>query len=200
MATKAELVLVDPSKPALALDIPKGQSFDEWVELGRRLCETDRRIQWWIGDWWAAGSHRYGERAAAAAEGIFGREFQTLRNAASVARSFETSRRRDALSFHHHETVASLPPKEADKLLDAAEAQNMPVRNLRIAAMKVKVSLGMFPERDVAEPDPGYNGFMNVGRSWNRERQASRVLFVESLEEMGAIEIVDRSKLGDVTL
>jgi hypothetical protein len=38
-------------------------------------------------------------------------------NAASVCRKFETSRRRDNLSFNHHSEVAALPPAEADALL-----------------------------------------------------------------------------------
>jgi hypothetical protein len=51
-----------------------------------------------------------------------GPKFQTCANAASVARAFETSRRREVLSFKHHAEVASLPPAEADELLDWAEA------------------------------------------------------------------------------
>jgi hypothetical protein len=68
---------------------------------------------------------------AAAAHGIFGRGFQTLMNAASVCRSFETSRRREALTFTHHLEVAALPPKEADMLLDKAEAESLPPQMLR---------------------------------------------------------------------
>ena len=37
-----------------------------------------------------------------------------------VARAFETSRRRDVLSFSHHREVASLSPADADQLLDWA--------------------------------------------------------------------------------
>jgi hypothetical protein len=36
-----------------------------------------------------------------------------LRNAASVCKAFETSRRREVLSFTHHAGVAALPPDEA---------------------------------------------------------------------------------------
>jgi hypothetical protein len=38
-------------------------------------------------------------------------------NAAGVCRAFETSRRREDLSFQHHAEVAALPPDEADALL-----------------------------------------------------------------------------------
>jgi hypothetical protein len=64
-------------------------------------------------------SRRYGERKAIVeAEDWEGPDFQTCANAASVCRSFETSRRRELLSFRHHAEVAALPPDEADALLD----------------------------------------------------------------------------------
>lgn len=60
-------------------------------------------------------------RAKAAAEGQFGqREFQALADCAMVSRKFETSRRREVLSFTHHAEVAALPSAEADALLDQA--------------------------------------------------------------------------------
>src|SRR5215472_3499027 len=37
---------------------------------------------------------------------------------ATVARAFETSRRRDVLSFSHHREVALLTPEDADRWLD----------------------------------------------------------------------------------
>lgn len=61
------------------------------------------------------GQTRFGPYWAAA-EGIFGREFQTLVNLANVSRSFQTNRRRLVLSFTHHAEVAGLPPVEADDL------------------------------------------------------------------------------------
>jgi hypothetical protein len=50
-------------RPVLALELPAGTSFDEWVEIGRKLCLTSKALQWHIGDWWAFGDHRYGQRA-----------------------------------------------------------------------------------------------------------------------------------------
>ena len=48
-------------------------------------------------------------------------DYHSCENDAVVARAFVGSRRREALSFAHHEAVASLPPEEADRLLDWAE-------------------------------------------------------------------------------
>jgi hypothetical protein len=47
-------------------------------------------------------------------------------DAASVARVFETSRRREDLTFNHHREVAALPPDEADALLDWCEETPKP--------------------------------------------------------------------------
>lgn len=116
---------------SLSLDLPDGMSFDQWVNVGRRLCAGAQVINWHIGDWWAFGDHRYGARAAAAAEGIFGRSFGSLANAASVCRSFETSRRREVLTWAHHVEVAALPPDVADQLLDRAETEGWSTRDLR---------------------------------------------------------------------
>jgi hypothetical protein len=49
-----------------------------------------------------------------------GPSFQTCMNCSSVARKFETSRRREVLSFRHRAEASSLNSDEADALLDAA--------------------------------------------------------------------------------
>jgi len=46
-----------------------------------------------------------------------GPDFKTCANAASVARAFETSRRREVLNFKHNAKVAALAPAKADALL-----------------------------------------------------------------------------------
>ena len=92
----------------------------------------------WIGDWWAFGGNVYGDRAKASAQGMFGRAFQTCANAASVARSFETSRRREVLSFTHHAEVAGLPPETADRLLDGAEREGWSKAELRQQVGRVR--------------------------------------------------------------
>jgi hypothetical protein len=117
-----------------SLDLPPDLPFEEWQQIGERLCHGQKVINWWIGDWWNSGQHRYGERARLAAEGIFGREFQTLQNIGSVCRAFDTSRRREALSFTHHAEVAALPPVEQEVLLNRAERENLSVKALRAEA------------------------------------------------------------------
>lgn len=185
----AMMAIETMGKPGLALDIPKNQSFDQWVEMGRSLCEGQRVVNWWIGDWWAAGSHRYGERAKVAAEGIFGREFGALMNMASVCRSFETSRRREALSFTHHQEVAALDPGEADALLVRAETEQMSTRELRVEVVKRRVALGHFPSRDDTDDDPEHTELVDIARRWNRARRSVRQEFLDLANESGLEEI-----------
>lgn len=185
----AMMAIETMGKPGLALEIPKGQTFDDWVEMGRSLCEGQRVVNWWIGDWWAAGSHRHGERAKVAAEGIFGREFQSLMDMASVCRSFETSRRREALSFTHHREVAALEPKEADALLAKAETEQMSTRELRVEVVKRRVALGHFPARDTVDDDPEHTELLDIARRWNRARRSVRQEFLELANEANLGEI-----------
>ena len=62
-----------------------------------------------------------------------GPAYESCRAAARVARDFETSRRRDLLSFQHHLEVAALPPDEANAMLDWCEETPKPhlTRELR---------------------------------------------------------------------
>jgi hypothetical protein len=58
-------------------------------------------------------------------------DYQTLRNYAWVARRFNLSRRRDALSFAHHAEVAALPDPEQDYWLRKAESESWSRNKLR---------------------------------------------------------------------
>lgn len=143
---------VPQERPSLALELPDSTTFDEWVSIGRRLCIGQQALNWHIGDWWAFGDHRYGERAKGAAEGLFGREFGSLRNLAVVARSFETSRRHDVLTFTHHVEVASLPADEADSLLARAEREQWSTRELRQAAQALRAANDPAPSEEQPAP------------------------------------------------
>jgi N6-adenosine-specific RNA methylase IME4 len=118
------------------LTLPADLSFDDWIACGKLLAEVDGAVQWWIGDWWAFGSHAYGVRKGHVADSDewHGPAFQTCMNAASVCRAFvETSRRREVLTFSHHAEVLGLEPAEADWWLDQAEAEGWSRNQLRAA-------------------------------------------------------------------
>jgi hypothetical protein len=170
---------IEAERPQLWLEVPADQSFEEWQATGEKLCRTERVLNWWIGDWWAAGHHRYGERAKVAAEGIFGVGFQAVADMATVCRSFEPSRRREVLSFTHHRETAALPPSEADALLERAEVEGMATRAVRVEAMKRKVALGLFKPRDELDDDPEHTALMGIARQWNRAPVGARMAFMD---------------------
>lgn len=103
-------------------DLPDDLSETEWLAAGEMLGKVERSVSWWLGDWWAFGENRYGQRKnIVESEEWSGPAYQTCMDTASVCRAFETSRRREVLGFTHHREVAALPSNEADELLDWCE-------------------------------------------------------------------------------
>jgi len=127
-----------PEATSISLSLPESMTFEQWEEVGAELANRARKLNWWIGDWWAAGHHRYGERARLAARGLFGKEFKTLANIASVCRAFEPSRRREGLSWSHHAEAAALSPNAADMLLDLAERDRLSKAQVRAAVITIR--------------------------------------------------------------
>ena len=104
--------------------------------IGCFLASVASASQWWIGDWVLAAKPAYGDLAdLCEAAGL---NYQTARNCASVCHRFEMSRRRDNLSFAHHEAVAvnTLEDEEQDDLLDEAKSQNWTRDQLRKSVRK----------------------------------------------------------------
>jgi hypothetical protein len=112
--------------------------FDSWRRIGPKLFALARASSWGIGDWWAVGEQRYGARTAEAV--ARGQNPKTLMNKASVARAFETSRRREALTFGHHEAVVTFAAEDQDRLLDQAIVGGWSVRRIRAAVKSVSLS------------------------------------------------------------
>lgn len=128
-----------PHADDTSLYLPPDLPFEDWEAMGRRLAKAEKRLPWLIGDWWRYG-HQYGERAKAAAGGIFGLAFQTLVNAGVVAGRFGTNRRRLVVPFSFHQEVAALPAALADELLDRAQAERWTKRDLRQQVSQVKAA------------------------------------------------------------
>ena len=62
---------------------------------------------------------------------VTGLEYQTLRNAAWIARRIDLSVRRDNLTFEHHKLIARLDPSDQERWLDLAQHNGMSTRRLR---------------------------------------------------------------------
>lgn len=118
-----------------ALDLPADLTFAEWQATGQTLGRISRACQWWLGDWLNYGERAYGEKYTEAIE-VTGYELGTLKNFAWVAAHVETSRRRDVLSYSHHQEVAQFNPPNQDRWLTAAEANGWSAGKLRIEIRK----------------------------------------------------------------
>jgi hypothetical protein len=112
---------------------------EHWIEIGQALGRVTSASMWWIGDWWAFGEHRYGERKAIVeAEDWDGPAFQTCVNAANVCRKIESNRRRLELSFAAHAEVACLETESQEHLLNQAKAKKQNKMQVRDAVKRLK--------------------------------------------------------------
>jgi hypothetical protein len=132
-----------------SLSLPENLTIEEWVDVGHKLETITKATQWWWGDYLKYGERKWGESYSQALDAS-GLKIQTLYNAAWVSGTFDASRRRENLTFGHHDAVATkkLKPEEQDKLLDVAASTNLSVKELRAVVKTVLIT-------DVkAEPEP----------------------------------------------
>jgi len=134
--------LSDASSLTKVAWVPKQEiEHPAWVTAGRQLGAIGRASQWWIGDWLLYGNARWGEKYAEAAK-ITGYDVGSLRNMASLASQFDSSRRRDNLTWSHHAAVASLAPEVQESWLDRAIAARMSVADVRAALRTAREARG----------------------------------------------------------
>jgi N6-adenosine-specific RNA methylase IME4 len=121
----------------VGLIIEGSPSFDEWMKLGVHLKSVAGSILFLLGDWLNYGENAYGEKYSQALE-TTEYDYQTLANTAYVCSRFETSRRRENLSFAHHAEVASLEGVEQENLLDRSVAEKWNRNTLRKEVKRFK--------------------------------------------------------------
>jgi hypothetical protein len=121
--TDANLVALCPRLTVVSLNLPTDLKVQGWEEIGAGLARVERSLQWYVGDWWVwAQDRNIPPQVTHTIAGQLGFAPQTCMNYASVARAFqETSRRRELLSFGHHEAVVGLGKEKADEFLAWAE-------------------------------------------------------------------------------
>jgi N6-adenosine-specific RNA methylase IME4 len=144
-----------PGATETALVLPENLSQGRWREMGARLALIDRATGWWIGDWWNAYKPAWGDRGKLFEDPTWtGPSYATCRKAGVTCDAFDIDRRRQNVSFSHHAEVATLPPEEADRLLDtvARELRDtgtlLPARMLR---QQVKAEHRAVREGELAE-------------------------------------------------
>jgi len=112
---------------------------EQWEKIGFSLLDNRNKVenqfQWNIGDWWAFGENKYGDRKATVESEEWqdngGPSFQTCSHWAAVAKRFDTTLRRRRVSFSHHLEVVALPVEKAEEFLDEAASEKWSVRQLR---------------------------------------------------------------------
>lgn len=113
-----------------ALSIRADLAFEDWQQLGGALRTIEGAVHWWLGDWLNYGERKYGEKYTQAVE-TTGFKIQTLMNDKFVAEHIEFSRRRENLTFGHHQEVASLQPDKQDEWLGIAASNLLSTVELR---------------------------------------------------------------------
>lgn len=97
---------------------------ESWEQVGLLLFRLEGSMQWLIGDWLAYGEDlQYGQVKQIADS--LGKDYKTLRNCMTVSRAIEVSRRRDTLSYGHHEAVTKYEPDEQAQYLAYAQHQGL---------------------------------------------------------------------------
>jgi site-specific DNA-methyltransferase (adenine-specific) len=107
-------------------------SFEQWEECGAFIKKAEGAVHLWLGDWINYGEVHYDGKYSQALDATE-LDYGTLRNAAYVAKNVDLSRRRDNLSFSHHQEVAPLEPALQEKYLDLAEDKQWTRKELRKA-------------------------------------------------------------------
>ena len=136
---------------ATGLAVNKSVTEKQWEEAGRVLGHIHGATLWWIGDWLIAG-----EKGKWCHDGKyedvserFGIEYRTARQAVWIARAFELSRRRDNLTWSHHQEVAGLDKAAQEHWLSLAESEGWSKAELR---KRIRASL---PPPDMVDIEPG---------------------------------------------
>lgn len=107
-----------------SLTFSKDLTFAEWESVGVELFRVNAAWQWWVGDWLNYGEKKYGKTYEQALE-VTGKGLVTLQKVKSVAGEFESCRRRQLLSWSHHEACQALPKEQQEKVLDEAEQKRL---------------------------------------------------------------------------
>lgn len=111
---------------AVSYEPNKGMSFTKWMAVGQSLGQVGKSLAWWTGDWLRWGEEIHGEKYAQALDAT-GRDPKTLMSWIRVCKAVEASRRREELSFSHHESVSVLEPDDQSYWLGRAiEGDKLP--------------------------------------------------------------------------
>lgn len=125
-----DIALAGFTLTAVGVEVEGQPTIEEWRTAMQFIDRAASASMWWHGDMLRYGEATYGELASQD-DGDEKYDYKTLRNAKYVAENVPMSRRRDTLSFGHHEVVAPLSPDQQVKWLDQAESETLTRSELR---------------------------------------------------------------------
>jgi hypothetical protein len=136
----------------IGLKITAKLSYDAWADMMKRVQRAHRSMLWILGDGFVYGEGRFGQLFSQAIEE---HSEETARNAMWVSSQVPPVRRLTALTWSHHQQVASLEPREQGRFLQEAVDHGWRVHELREAVKAFKLLLEPEPKPDYQEPpDP----------------------------------------------
>ena len=138
-----DLLKYDAACNRTSLVLPEDLDKEAWLSVGRSLREISSGIMRWLGDWIRFANEKWGEKYDEAIS--LGFAYQTALNAVSVAKKFQFSRRRENLSWGHHEAVACLEEPFADGFLDDAITHKWSQKELRKQVADFRVKNSKYP-------------------------------------------------------
>lgn len=218
MSITGDLAIILPATiTPTAYIAPENMTYEEWFEACKTIGSVNRCSRWWAADILLWGEQRWGEEYAQVADSL-GFDPQTLANLLWIARKFPPSRRRENLSFGHHEIVAKFTPEVQDVWLDLAEQHSLPIAKLKQAikskkpeeekTLRVYVASSWrnkhFPDVISEIMDAGFDAYdfrsANANFSWNDLEHTAVTIdgtewrtdeFVQSLTDPRAIKAFD---------
>jgi hypothetical protein len=109
--------------------------YESWAKDGVVLCEMHDLMPFAIGDWLNFGEQAYGQKYSQALS-MTGLEYGTLVKYSMISKAFPEDRRREnagdyRISWSHYRMLLGKSEEEQDKWLDACQANEMTVRELR---------------------------------------------------------------------
>jgi N6-adenosine-specific RNA methylase IME4 len=182
---------------ATGLNLPDETTRDEWLEIGGFLARVHQTVAWWVGDWLNFGvEHGYIPRERYDEAALLWKRYErkTLRNFAWVTAEVESSRRRDDLSFGHHDAVAALPPAEQREWLGQAAKYEWSVSDLRRHVRHRSIPMSPLPEGrfHTIVADPPWEIERVLG--WGETSHAAPLHYpVLSVEEIAALAVQERA-------
>jgi hypothetical protein len=128
---KVTPVSLDLSEPEL--------DWERFASVCAYLGSLRDATAWWIADALILGDARFGFEASQA-DALLRRSPETLRRWQWVAERVPKTRRREGLTFTHHEVVAALEPGQQEKWLRKAEEAGLSSAQLRSAIKSTTTS------------------------------------------------------------